>query len=228
MKKLMLVIIATLLILNLTACGNNNDDDTYKVGDRVGFGQYWWTVLDVDDEENRVLLLSEKIVTRRAYHTSKTKITWADCELRKYLNSVFIEESFNATEEKLIVETTIDNTDNQTFGTAGGTETTDKVFLLSLDEVVEYFGDSGELYGRPDKKPGEVWTPEDSFIDDEYNDNRMAEELDGTDWYWCLRSPGKFDFYAAEISADGILWLEGLSVNASEWGVRPALWMKIE
>ncbi len=228
MKKLIPVIIAAFLTLHLTACGNNSDDAAYEMGDILKFGKYEWIVLDVDDEESRILLLSKKIVTRRAYHTSETKITWAECELRKYLNNVFIEESFTVTEEKLIVETTIDNANNQIFGTVGGIETTDKVFLLSLDEVIKYFGDSGELYGRPGKEPGEVWTQEECEISDVYNYDRMVEELDGSRWYWCLRSPGHFDFYVTYISGDGILWLNGASVNESEYGVRPALWMKME
>ncbi|MHB1154613.1 MAG: DUF6273 domain-containing protein [Eubacteriales bacterium] len=228
MKKLMMVIIAALLVLNLTACGNNSDDAAYEMGDVLKFGKYEWVVLDIDDEEGRILILSKNIVTRKAYHTSETKITWAECELRKYLNNVFIEESFTASEEKLIVESTIDNADNQIFGTAGGTETTDKVFLLNLDEVIKYFGNSGKFYGRPNKKPGEFWTQEECEISDEYNYDRMAEDLDGSRWYWLLRSPGYFDFHAAIIQADGIIFLYGASVNESGCGIRPALWMKIE
>lgn len=230
MKKLILsIIFAALLAVNIISCGNDSDAAAYKVGDIIKLGKYEWTVLDVDAEESRVLLLSDKIVTKRAYHTSKTNITWAECELREYLNSTFIEKSFTAKERKLIVETTTDNADNQIFGTAGGVETTDKVFLLSLDEVVEYFGDSGGLYGRPEKKPGETWVFEDYYIDDDYNEDRMAEELDGTPWSWWLRSPGHFDFSAACIADDGVIWLDGSGFDVSQSiGVRPALWMKID
>lgn len=173
------------------------------------------------------MLLSTEIVTKRAYHTSDTKITWAECELRKYLNSVFIEESFTGSDKMLIAESTVENADHPVYGTEGGSETADKVFLLSIDEVIKYFGDSGKIYGRADLKPGENWTAEDGVLDDEYNEDRMAEHTNGSRWYWLLRSPGYFDSHAAYVQADGIIFLYGMAVNVSECGIRPALWMEI-
>ena len=40
------------------------------------------------------------------------------------------------------------NDDNPWYGTRGGNTTTDKIFLLSLEEVVKFFGDSGDLKNR--------------------------------------------------------------------------------
>jgi hypothetical protein len=55
-------------------------------------------------------------------------------------------------------------------------DTDDYIFLLSLEEVVKYFGDSGQLLnGNPNYEHG---------ISDEYNGARIAYTLNGSTSEW--------------------------------------------
>lgn len=186
------------------------------VGQRyVRFGRYNWRVLDV--QNGKALLLAEEILEKRRYHREWTEVTWKDCELRKYLNEEFL-GTFSSQEKSRIVQTENTNADNPWYGTPGGSSTVDRVFLLSIEEVVKYFGDSGQLQKR--SKGGAWW------IDDQYNSARKANH-DGRKWWWWLRSPGIDDSNAVFVSIGGYLGLLGNTVG-NGGGVRPALWLNLE
>jgi hypothetical protein len=180
----------------------------------VRFGRYNWRVLDVQD--GKALLLAEKILERQRYHSSATGVTWETCDLRGYLNGEFF-QTFSGAEQSCIAPSKNENPDNQWFGTAGGNSTTDKVFLLSIDEVVKYFGDSGQLRKRP---MNTYW------IDDQYNSARKANYKNET-WAWWLRSPGYSGNSAAAVDYVGGLRIHGGVGNYDEIGVRPALWLNL-
>lgn len=204
--------------------------DSLTPGQRnVSFGKYLWRVLDV--QNNRALLLAEEILEQRRYHSECTSITWEACDLRKYLNGAFL-QTFSSQEQERIVQTENRNADNQWFGTSGGRDTVDKVFLLSIEEVVKYFGDSGDLRarkgwywesGRPVLKDGKGY-----WINDEYNGARIAKYRGEEGWWW-LRSPGyDGDSDAARVDYDGNLYMIGDDVINVFGGVRPALWLNPE
>jgi hypothetical protein len=191
------------------------------IGQRdVLFGDYRWRVLDIQD--GKALLLSERIIEVRAYHDAEQDVTWEDSDIRAYLNGSFLETSFTQEEQDAIIEVTNINHDNQWYGTDGGNATNDKIFLLSLEEVVTYFGDSGQLEDRPPNDQG--------HIADQYNEDRMAQygRDVGSGSGWWLRSPGGNLLHAACIGGeDGDLNMYGESVNNNEWnGTRPALWIQ--
>ena len=175
------------------------------------FGDYLWRVLDLQDGE--ALLLTEDIVEQRSYNSISTDVTWETCTLRTYLNDEFY-RNFSAQEQSMILEIQNVNADNPWYGTSGGNDTKDKVFLLSIEEVVKYFGDSGQLKNRIEY-----------FIDDQYNDARAAEYNGKTAWWW-LRSPGDTTDYAAGVIGDGYVYVSGGRVRAGG-GVRPALWLNL-
>lgn len=106
---------------------------TIRIGDIVPFGEYRWRVLSV--QEDAALLLAEDIVTLRAYHDRPGDVTWAECELRQYLNGAFL-DGFTPEERAAILPTPLDNPDNPWFGTPGGEPTVDHVFLPSIHEAV--------------------------------------------------------------------------------------------
>ena len=193
------------------------DLSTLTVGQKdVKFGNYTWRVLDVQD--GKALLLTEDIIEFRPYHKSCTEITWADSDIRAYLNSDFITNNFSDEEQQKIVETAVTTPDNKWFNVEGGEDTMDKVFLLSIEEVVQYFGDSGQLEnGNPDSE---------YFIDDEYNEGRIAYNEGVAEW-WFLRSPGGESGRAADMSDVGTIILYGDCTNAGH-GTRPALWVSMQ
>ncbi len=96
-----------------------------------------WEVIDENDGE--MLLISHYILDSKPYNTEQTDVTWETCTLRKWLNNDFYNTAFSAGEQNMIITTTLSNNDNAYFGTAGGNDTEDKVFILSLDEVMDYY-----------------------------------------------------------------------------------------
>lgn len=199
-----------------------------EVGDKIIFDRYEWRVLDV--KSNTALIITEEIIEQRAYHDAYKDITWADCALRKYLNGEFYDE-FNETDQLRIIPVVNKNPDNQWYGSKGGVDTMDRVFLLSLEEVCTYFGDSrSKLQNRG--KNQRYWFER----KDENNSKRIAK-LQGKEWgwWWWLRSPGRVNVKAVYIfGTDGNIGIQGNNIlkgNISDGkctgGVRPALWLKL-
>jgi hypothetical protein len=185
-----------------------------SVGDVIPFGNYNWRVLDVQD--GKALLLSETVIRQRMpYHTTYNNITWAQSSIRTRLNGSFY-NSFSAEDRARILETNVVNNDHPWYGTRGGADTTDKIFLLSVEEVVRYFGDSGQLGSQPLGHR----------INDRFNAARIA--TNGTDAdFWHLRTPGNIESNAVLVSTDGTIAMQGNAVHFDR-GIRPALWVNID
>ncbi len=199
-----------------------------QVGDKISFGSYDWRVLDIKD--NTALIITEYIIEQRAYHDAYKDITWADCSLRKYLNGEFYDK-FTATDKSKINPVLNNNPDNQWYGSKGGADTQDNIFLLSVEEVCTYFGNSLSKLYNP-RKNQRYWFER----KDENNSKRIAR-LQGTEWgsWWWLRSPGRVNVKAVYIhGTDGNIGIQGNNIlkgNISDGrctgGVRPALWLKL-
>jgi hypothetical protein len=188
----------------------------FKTGGIVKFGPYKWRVLRVGG--NKALLVAEGLIEEGTYPYSsdRKKATWADCTLRAYLNGAFYNK-FSEADKARILETKVTNTDNVWFGTDGGKDTIDKIFLLSVEEVVTYFGDSGQLQM---KNPNSKY-----FINDKYKGARIAKSEGKALWWW-LRSPGLSDGIAMYVGAGGSINLSGHRVDDDCGSVRPALWVQ--
>lgn len=199
-----------------------------QLGDKICFGRYEWRVLDIQND--MALIISDEIIEQRAYHDAYKEITWADCALRKYLNGTFYEK-FDEVDQSKIVKVTNKNFDNQWYGSEGGADTLDQIFILSLEEVCKYFGDSSSLLQNRGINQ-RYWFQR----KDENNTKRLAK-LQGSEgcWWWWLRSPGRVNLKAAYIfGTDGNIGIQGNNVlkgNISDGkctgGVRPALWLKL-
>ena len=237
-------------------CPNNNCYKPIKpipipVGGKIRFGKYDWYVLDKIG--GKTLILAEKVIEKGVYHAEPHAFTWETCDMRKYLNDAFY-DSFSASDQDKIAETVNANDDNPWYGTSGGNSTTDKIFLLSIEEVFRYFGDSGQLKKQPRMYPNCDWC-KDEFLpwtDDQYNLNRRAVDGSGMVVTWYLRSPGangrlaafvmgncgdEFDHGAICVSGGGADIVDGhfvfdttdlLQVIKDTNGIRPALWLRGE
>lgn len=201
-------------------------DFIMQIGDIINFGNYDWRVLEV--QNNKALIITEYIIEQCSYQDAYVDITWADCSLRKYLNGEFYDK-FSEADKARIVSVLNKNLDNQWYGTNGGVDTSDNIFLLSIEEVAcKYFGDSSALLHSP-KKNKRYWFER----KDENNGKRVAatnEEI----WWWWLRSPGRVGVKSAYIHGDGNIGIQGnnilignLSDGRCTGGVRPALWLKL-
>ncbi len=201
-------------------------DDEIDVGDEIEFGSYKsepleWIVLDKAD--GRILVISKDALfdydDRVQYDDWPKEVTWASSNLRKHLNSEeFLDSIFTESEQKAIIETTITTAGNPYYGTPGGKDTNDKLFLPSAYDVVKYF--------KTTKDASCNWITE---------GKKCA--------YW-LRTPGKDAHQVVYVAADGSIDFEGDSSteytvfshleNASFSDMyvivsaRPMMWLKLD
>ena len=202
-----------------------------QVGDKIVFDNYDWRVLDL--QNNTALVITEDIVTLRAYHNRPGDVTWAGCELRGYLNGAFY-DTFSEANRARIMAVTNKNSENSWYGAKGGDDTRDSIFLLSIEETVcKYFGDSSKnLENRSAKQ--RYW-----FQKKDKNNGKRRSAFDGYGWWWWLRSPGRDNRRAVYIHGDGNIGIQGNgtfryssntlhpSTGNNSGGVRPALWLKL-
>jgi hypothetical protein len=134
------------------ALGWEMAEPVFERGNIVPFGGYTWRVLDL--QEGKALLLCEKVIEQRAYNSSggeaKKGNTWAECGLRDYLNSSFYNSL--GQDKTQVAEMLVVNYDNLWYGTAGGEDTSDRIFLLSIEEADRYFGDSEDYLNKRRKE----------------------------------------------------------------------------
>ena len=207
--------------------------DTVKnasVGDTITFGAYEqdnntsngkeaieWTVLDKDGMS--LLLISKQALDCQQYNTSYTDVTWESCSLRKWMNGTFLNKAFNAEEQAQIQNTTVSADKNPEYNTNPGNATTDKVFLLSINEVEKYFNSDEARKCAPTayaKAQG-------AYTSDIYKTASGA----ATCWWW-LRSPGNSQTHAASVHNHGSVYYTGYLVNYAHDAVRPALWINLD
>ena len=162
-----------------------------------------WRVLQ--SENGEAFLLSDVILDKQLYNENDKYVTWEKSSLRAWLNKKFINRAFSDEEKEKINITEIVNQDNPVYGTEGGNNTFDKIFLLSLSEVSEQ--QDGEKYG---------------LLDDEMKACENSDFSKKVSWWW-LRSPGDDRYCAAVVNSDGWVYGDGSRVNGSDDGVRPAL-----
>ena len=109
-----------------------------------------------------------------------------------------------------IDEVTVSNPRNPEYGTYGGNETKDKIFLLSINEADNYLP-------TPELRQCEAT--------DFAKQNGAAVLKNGcTDWW--LRSPSENSHKSAAINQNGSI--RSVDCITDDYVVRPALWLKIE
>ena len=154
-----------------------------------------------------------------------TLTTWESSSLRRYLNNEFF-NSFAPAERARIRETYVITNNNHWYFEEdnymsmgyGGGNTYDHIFVLSVEEILQYFGDSGQ-YENP---PGGI-----RWISDEYNEARIGRSLEGQPLWWWSRTPGRYRRLIAGVDVAGIIYVGGMSANSCGGGIRPAMWINL-
>lgn len=202
-----------------------------KVGDIVYFGTYEqdndtsngkenieWRVLA--KENSRVLVISDKALDCQPYNSSYTEeVTWENCSLRKWLNGTFLNKAFSTEEQAQIQNTTVSADNNPQYSTNPGNATTDKVFLLSINEVEKYFNSDEARKCAP--------TAYAKAQGASTSDTCKTPSGAATCWWW-LRSPGDDQSSAAYVYFGGDVFELGNYVYSVLTAVRPAMWISID
>ena len=185
---------------------------------RVRFGGCDWRVLG--KRGNSLLLLSENIIETAVYHNTFENTAWSVSDVRRYLNGEFYDR-FSTHEQSQILEEKLLTHGNPWFTAGGRDSSLDKIFLMSVEEVLEYLGDSGQLCAPRVK----------FYIDDIHNENRRARLANGTPARWLLRTPGCSNDFVSVVMIDGRICVTGDFVNRASTelfsvGIRPAMWVR--
>ncbi len=194
-----------------------------EVGDYVFFGAYEqdnntsngkedieWLVLEVTD--SKVLLISKYALDCKRYNTSYSDVTWETCSLREWLNGDFINTAFAEYEKAMIPTVTVTADANPEYDTSAGSDTQDKVFLLSIVQAYQYFDSSDTRQCKP--------------TDYAVANGAYVNSDNGNCWWW-LRSPGIYQYRAAIVDYDGDVGELGSGVDGGSRAVRPALWIDL-
>ena len=196
---------------------DNNPD--YKIGETIEFGNYpqdkdgtekpiEWIVMK--KEGNQVLLLSKYVLDAKPYNKELKAVTWETSDIRQWLNNEFYTTAFNKAEKAKIQTSLIKNEDNSEYGTNGGNDTEDKVFLLSEKEADTLFSNDDERIAKATE-----------YAQKSGCNVEVA-------WWW-LRSPGRSSSRAADVVIYGWVHRYGYDVyDYSCAGVRPALHLNLQ
>ena len=181
-----------------------------------------WRVLSNSD--GKLFLLSDQNLDVKPYNSSSTGITWEKSTIRSWLNGYaasennsgtdyssnnFIDAAFSSDEQVAIADTYVYNKNNPSYSTSGSENTTDQIFLLSIEEAnnSSYFPN-----GKDSRKSTNT-----AYVAS-YSGMLGAGEAD----YWWLRSPGEDDDYAAFVDDGGVVYNNGYIVVHTNTAVRPA------
>ena len=232
-KKSIALLIAVVMMLALTACGNTNElasiKSTVAVGDIIEFGAYEqdndtsngkepieWLVLERDG--NKILVISRYALDVQPYNTEYEDITWETCTLRTWLNDTFLNEAFSEAEQSIVQTSEVSAGRNPKYSTDLGNDTEDRIFLLSINEANTYFASDEASMCVPT-----AYAIANGALTSIYNVDGEA-----TCWWW-LRSPGIDQNFAALVYCDGGVFSYGDRVDLDGLVcVRPALWINLD
>lgn len=167
-----------------------------------------WIVLK--EENDSALLLSLHLLAARPWDESGEHLTWDASSIRRWLNHDFLRTAFSQAEIDAIMPTVLDNSDQHGYGTPAGPSTTDRVFLLSVNEFDSLVCNTGYATATPTP----VAIAEGAYV----NDHGQSA--------WWLRSPGATVDSPSYLSSAGELGTRAHKATERVIGIRPAIWVK--
>lgn len=107
--------------------------------------------------------------------------------------------------------THLENKDSEKYGTLGGDDTDDKVFILSIEEARKYFPADEDRKAKVTKYARQ---------------NNAYADVKGCG-YWWLRSVGQDQFDASYVDRDGQICEGGRLVYTQNHSLRIAIWVNV-
>ncbi len=133
----------------------------------------YWIVADKNTAPGYCILISEYGLDYKPYNDEDTDVTWETCSLRKWLNEDFYNEAFSDEEKELVTQVRLTNEDSKNYGTSGGNDTYDCVWIMDEAAVDYYMTYTSENNGQ--------------VVATKYAQGLGADEIAS---YW-LRTPGR-------------------------------------
>lgn len=243
-RILLILLCETVLSASCVYAGALKAEDI-EIGNTVTFGKYEqdrsksgkeeleWRVLEKDTDKKMALLITGNCIECMPYHTEKTDITWKDSSLRQWLNSMFLQETFSDEEQDQVLEADIETYVNQDLNSDGVVRTSDRIFLLSDEEVKKYFKNKTDRLAKVSPLIHKEVETEENEAEGEKREEEeggmkpaVSELTDGI--FWWLRSPGDRQDCAECVGAEGSVATAGYTVLQANFGVRPAMWVKLD
>lgn len=228
-------------VIEMTASFNSTEEQTstdeifsalnkLNVGDVFAFGLYpknladqfeplEWQVLD--KQADKMLVVTRYGIDSCDYNSDNSSITWEKCSLRQELNGGFLRGVFPKNELSFILEAVISNVPNPWYNTHSGSNTKDRVFLLSAEEVQKYFKSDSDRQCEPTR----------------YAIEKGAYVGDGKHCTWWTRTAGDSNGTVVTLRSNGTIRKDGLypsfhkgddGKNCYRGVVRPAMWLKLK
>lgn len=220
----------------------NNNDSTYHY---FKYEPIKWRVLEVSN--GQALLLADKVLDDQEYnknYKNYVNVTWETSSIRSWLNGQgalfnqpgidytrnnFINTAFSENEQKNILVTNVINNNNINYGTFGGNNTFDKIFLLAESQV---YTEQAKKYGfvannvtYDESRRSKSSTYAFAMGCLKSTENNYKENV-----LWWLRSPGydsSSGSSAAIVYDDGVVFRAGHNGYSCSDGVRPALYLNL-
>lgn len=227
----------------VTLMNDSNGHDFWSPQTTYRYFQYQpikWRILEINN--NEALLLSDQVLDVSRYNEEDVVIDWSTSSLRSWLNGYdktkntykedyrdnnFLDDAFSEREQEAILKKTLPNAKNISYGIADSVSTTDKVFLLSEEDIY-----SSQLsYQHGFTMNGNL-----------YDENRqctssMYAKAKGLSWSilsgyegkhnWWLRSAGSDAYHAVSVNAMGWVNAIGTQNTATNVGVRMAIYLDV-
>ena len=180
-----------------------------------------WRVLEVAD--GTVLLMSDRGLDCLPYHNEYADVFWESSDLRAWLNGPFLDAAFTDAERAAIVRSDVANDSNHYFGTACGSGTHDRAFILSEAEV--FSSARAEAYGfRPSDAVAEAGR---RILPTAYAAARGAWQAEQADTagigFWLLRTNGYTQDNIVYVGEKGYLYNRGIPVTCPDALIVPAI-----
>ena len=195
-----------------------------------------WRVLSTAG--NQAFLQTDLAMDDQKYNINWTSVTWETCSMRSWLNGYgaetnepkmdyrsdsFLQDAFTSAQQQAICTTEVKNADNLGYGTEGGDHTTDKIFLLSEQEVYGIkassygFAEAYDTYDRARRRKSSTYAKAKGVWS-----NSGGAGYDGNCWWW-LRTPGDIRHITVKVISYCYVGRHGYRVNHYALGVCPAL-----
>lgn len=213
----------------VTASANRDNHYRWKDVNEYHYFAYQpikWRVLKI--RGSKATLLADRMPDTHPFHLTAEDTDWSRSDLRAWLNNEFFSRAFSEQEQQAILDTENDNAGNSYYGTSSGPFTTDKVFLLSANEIyasplaTDYGFYAGYGIDDPAKRfrstlyakcRGAWWSSVDAYRGNSF---------------WMMRTSGYTNANVAYVCDFGYLYVRGTSINCDDAALLPAITIDLD